>query len=142
MLNAMRAAAAAAGLRELIAPVRPTRKADYPLIPIERYMTWRRSDGTHFDPWIRVHEVVGGEIHAPAPDSMTMEAPVAPRGAWRRRPARRAERVAKTLGGSGLAAPALACPFELSPLLPVLRDSLGLLRGRVEIGLALARCQS
>lgn len=50
MLNAMRDSARSAGLRELIAPVRPTRKADYPLIPIERYTEWRRKDGRHFDP--------------------------------------------------------------------------------------------
>src|SRR5206468_8577611 len=35
MLKAMREAAAAHGLRELIAPVRPTRKERYPLIEIE-----------------------------------------------------------------------------------------------------------
>jgi hypothetical protein len=72
----MRAAAGSHGLRELIAPVRPTRKAEYPLIPIERYLAWRRPDGSHFDPWIRLHERVGGEILAPAPESMVIEAPV------------------------------------------------------------------
>jgi GNAT superfamily N-acetyltransferase len=82
MLQEMRAAAEHAGLRELIAPVRPTLKARYPLIPIERYMTWRRDDGTHFDPWIRAHERVGGEIIAPAVSSMTIEAPVAEWEAW------------------------------------------------------------
>jgi GNAT superfamily N-acetyltransferase len=76
MLDEMRAAAARGGLRELIAPVRPTLKAMYPLTPIERYLTWRREDGAHFDPWLRVHERVGGEIIAPAPESMTIEAPV------------------------------------------------------------------
>jgi GNAT superfamily N-acetyltransferase len=75
MLNAMREAAGAAGLRELIAPVRPTAKARYPLIPIERYVAWRRPDGSHFDPWVRVHERVGGRIIAGAPESMRMEAP-------------------------------------------------------------------
>lgn len=82
MLNEMRAAARSAGLRELIAPVRPTRKADYPLIPIERYMTWRRQDGKHFDPWIRIHEVIGGEILAAAPESMVIEAPVSEWEEW------------------------------------------------------------
>ncbi|HVM18262.1 MAG TPA: hypothetical protein VM290_11830 [Gaiellaceae bacterium] len=77
MLNAMRDAAAAAGLRELIAPVRPTLKASYPLIAIERYMTWRREDASHFDPWLRLHERIGGEVYAAAPRSMVMEAPVA-----------------------------------------------------------------
>jgi len=82
VLNAMRGAAGAAGLRELIAPVRPTLKSAYPLIPIERYVRWRRTDASHFDPWIRLHERIGGEIVAPAPLSMTIEAPVAEWEEW------------------------------------------------------------
>jgi hypothetical protein len=82
MINAMRDAARAAALRELIAPVRPTLKAQYPLIPIERYAEWRREDGSHFDPWIRVHERVGGRILAPAPVSMTMDCLVADWEEW------------------------------------------------------------
>jgi hypothetical protein len=34
------------------------------LISIERYMEWRREDGSHFDPWLRLHERVGGRIVA------------------------------------------------------------------------------
>lgn len=82
MLNAMRETAAGNGLRELIAPVRPTLKSAYPLIPIERYLRWRRDDGAHFDPWIRIHERIGGTILAPAPASMTIEAPVAEWEQW------------------------------------------------------------
>jgi len=76
MMNAMRDAGRQAGLRELAAPVRPTLKERYPLTPIERYMEWRLEDGSHFDPWIRLHERVGGRIFAAAPESMTIEAPV------------------------------------------------------------------
>ena len=82
MVTAMREAAAAAGLRELIAPVRPTLKSRYPLIPIERYVQWRRQDGSHFDPWIRIHERIGGTIIAPCPRSMVMRAPVADWQQW------------------------------------------------------------
>jgi GNAT superfamily N-acetyltransferase len=82
MINAMRDAARRAGLRALTAPVRPTLKADYPLIPIERYMEWRRDDGSHFDPWLRIHERVGGRIVAAAPESMRMEAPIADWEEW------------------------------------------------------------
>jgi GNAT superfamily N-acetyltransferase len=82
MINGMRDAARQAGLRALAAPVRPTRKADYPLIPIERYMQWRRGDGAHFDPWLRIHERVGGRIVAAAPESMTMVAPVSDWEEW------------------------------------------------------------
>jgi GNAT superfamily N-acetyltransferase len=82
MLNAMRDAARKAGLRELAAPVRPTLKAKYPLIPIERYMEWRREGGSHFDPWLRLHERIGGRIVAPSPVSMTIDAPVSDWEEW------------------------------------------------------------
>ena len=82
MVAGMRELAVRHGLRALIAPVRPTLKARYPLTPIERYADWRRDDGSHFDPWIRLHERVGGEILAPAPRSMTMKAPVAEWQKW------------------------------------------------------------
>jgi GNAT superfamily N-acetyltransferase len=73
MIETFRDNARAAGLSKgVIAPVRPTLKQRYPLIPIETYMTWRRPDGSHFDPWVRVHEVVGGEILAAAPRSMVV----------------------------------------------------------------------
>ena len=75
--------AGAAGLAAgVIAPVRPTWKERYPLIPIERYIEWRRSDGSHFDPWIRIHERVGGEILSPAPESMTIRGSVAEWEEW------------------------------------------------------------
>ena len=70
------------GLRAVAAPVRPTLKAQYPLIPIERYVAWRRDDGSHFDPWLRLHERVGGKIVTPAPESMTIDAPVAEWEEW------------------------------------------------------------
>ncbi len=82
MIEAMRDAGRALGLRFLIAPVRPTAKEHYPLIAIERYMGWRRADGSHFDPWLRIHERVGGELVAPAPDSMVFQAPVADWEKW------------------------------------------------------------
>jgi GNAT superfamily N-acetyltransferase len=82
MVETMRELARTARLRELIAPVRPTWKARYPLIPIERYLGWRRPDGAHFDPWIRLHERLGGEILAPAPESTRIEAPLADWEEW------------------------------------------------------------
>jgi hypothetical protein len=82
MIHAMRAAGREHALGHMIAAVRPTLKERYPLIPIERYIAWRRADGTHFDPWIRIHERVGGRILASAPESMTMEASVAAWEKW------------------------------------------------------------
>jgi GNAT superfamily N-acetyltransferase len=82
MIEAMRDAGRSHGLRDLIAPVRPTWKDRYPLIPIEGYARWRREDGSHFDPWIRIHERVGGELIAPAPESMRIEAPAVDWEEW------------------------------------------------------------
>jgi hypothetical protein len=82
VIDGMRAAAARAGLETLIAPVRPTLKDRYPLTPIERYVRWRRADGAAFDPWIRVHERLGGEILAIAEASMTVEGTAAEWESW------------------------------------------------------------
>jgi GNAT superfamily N-acetyltransferase len=82
MIQAFRDTAGAAGLEHVLAPVRPTWKPRYPLIPIEEYLTWRREDGAHVDPWLRIHERVGGEILAAAPRSMLLEAPVADWEEW------------------------------------------------------------
>jgi GNAT superfamily N-acetyltransferase len=82
LIGAVQEIAAQRGLEAVIAPVRPTWKARYPLIPIERYAEWRREDGSHFDPWLRTHERVGGVIVRPAPESMLIEAPVADWQEW------------------------------------------------------------
>ena len=111
-------AAAAAGLESVIAPVRPTLKERYPLIPIEEFMTWRRETARTSIHGSASHERVGGRIERAAPRSMLIEAPVADweqwtqmtfpadgtyvvpgdaraaRGAGRHRRARRAERLA------------------------------------------------
>ena len=50
LIQTMRRVAGAHGFDHLIAPVRPTWKERYPLVPIERYATWRRDDGLPFDP--------------------------------------------------------------------------------------------
>ncbi|HVM57917.1 MAG TPA: GNAT family N-acetyltransferase [Gaiellaceae bacterium] len=72
LLRRMASIAAAHGLDELIAPVRPTWKERYPLTPVERYVLWRREDGLPYDPWIRTHERLGAEILDIAPRSMTI----------------------------------------------------------------------
>lgn len=69
-LAALRDRAAAAGLRRVIAPVRPALKSRYPLAPMENFARWTRSDGLHIDPWIRTHQRLGASVLAPAPRSM------------------------------------------------------------------------
>jgi GNAT superfamily N-acetyltransferase len=70
------------GLDTLIAPVRPTLKHEYPLTPMERYIRWRRPDGTHFDPWLRTHERLGAEIVKVAPRSTSVPGTVAEWEEW------------------------------------------------------------
>jgi len=67
------------GLETLIAPVRPNLKHRYPLAPMERYISWRRPDGTHLDPWLRTHERLGAKIVKVAPKSIRVPGSV---GAW------------------------------------------------------------
>ncbi len=57
-------------LASLIAPVRPSWKERYPLVPIERYAAWRRPDGRLFDPWMRVHEKLGASVLKADPRSL------------------------------------------------------------------------
>jgi GNAT superfamily N-acetyltransferase len=70
------------GFASLIAPVRPSLKHRYPLVDIERYIGWRRPDGTHLDPWLRTHERFGGEILKVAPRSMVIPGTVAEWEGW------------------------------------------------------------
>jgi GNAT superfamily N-acetyltransferase len=70
------------GLDTLIAPVRPTLKHLYPLTPMERYIGWRRADGTHFDPWLRTNERLGAETVKVAPQSTSARGSVAEWEEW------------------------------------------------------------
>jgi GNAT superfamily N-acetyltransferase len=72
LVQTMRKLASDRGFNALIAPVRPSHKARYPLTPIERYVTWTREDGLLFDPWLRVHQRLGASILCTAPESMTI----------------------------------------------------------------------
>lgn len=81
MIEHMRTLARRAGLRALVAPLRPTWKERYPLAPIERYARWMRPDGTPFDPWMRLHVRLGGRIVRPEPRSLRITGTV---GEWER----------------------------------------------------------
>ncbi len=69
-LTALRERAVAAGLKRVIAPVRPALKSQYPLTAMENFARWTRDDGLHIDPWIRTHQRLGASILAPASCSM------------------------------------------------------------------------
>jgi GNAT superfamily N-acetyltransferase len=76
MIEAMGRIAREHGFRELVAPLRPSWKERYPLTPIERYARWTREDGLPFDPWIRTHARLGGEILRLEPRSLRISGTV------------------------------------------------------------------
>jgi hypothetical protein len=82
VIQALKDAAARAGLGTLLAPVRPAGKSAYPLTAMERYVRWARPDGTPFDPWLRTHWRLGGEVLGVCPASMEITAGVAAWEAW------------------------------------------------------------
>ena len=82
MIGAMEDIAAAHGFGNLIAPLRPTWKERYPLIPLERYAHWRRDDGLPFDPWIRLHARLEAELAEVCPESMRVTGTVAEWEEW------------------------------------------------------------
>ena len=67
IIEGMARAAGKAGLECLIAPVRPTWKDRYPLVPLKDYARWTRDDGMPFDPWLRLHTRLSAEIVGIAP---------------------------------------------------------------------------
>jgi hypothetical protein len=70
------------GLVHVVAPLRPTWKHRYPLVPMAEYAVWVRDDGLSVDPWIRTHQRMGAEVLGPAPRSMVIEGNVAEWETW------------------------------------------------------------
>jgi hypothetical protein len=81
-LGEMRRVGAEHGFADLVAPVRPTLKARYPLVPAERYARWVRDDGLPFDPWLRVHARAGATLVGVCPSSMLVSGTVAEWEEW------------------------------------------------------------
>lgn len=77
LLTLARSAATEAGWLGLVIPVRPTRKARYPLVPMADYAKWRRADGTPFDPWLTTHAALGAELLVPCDRSLVIRQPIA-----------------------------------------------------------------
>ncbi|WP_433291357.1 hypothetical protein ACQP2F_25270 [Actinoplanes sp. CA-030573] len=50
------------GLAHVIAPLRPTWKHRYPIVPMDEYAGWTRADGLSIDPWIRTHQRMGARV--------------------------------------------------------------------------------
>lgn len=69
MLGELRDLALSLGYKGLVAPVRPTGRSRMPHLDIHEYRDVRLPDGRHIDPWVRVHEGVGGRIIGCCEDS-------------------------------------------------------------------------
>lgn len=83
MAQALLQTAAQHGLSALAAPLRPTLKHRYPLIPMAQYATWTRQvDGLAFDPWLRVHQRLGAHLLHPCESSMQVRGTVAQWRQW------------------------------------------------------------
>jgi predicted GNAT family acetyltransferase len=73
------------GLAGLVAPVRPSRKAEFFDVPIDEYITWKDGRGRMFDPWLRNHLSAGGRIVAPCKRSMVVKEPLGFWETWTKR---------------------------------------------------------
>jgi hypothetical protein len=82
VIGAMADVARDAGLGSLVAPVRPSRKDRYPLIPIDEYARWVRDDDLPFDPWMRVHARLHATILRAEPHSLQITGSVADWETW------------------------------------------------------------
>lgn len=75
MLIAMKQVGREQGFSHHIAPVRPSLKSRYPHTAIEEYCRWQDAEGYPFDPWLRAHVRVGGEVLHPCARSMMVNGP-------------------------------------------------------------------
>ena len=62
VLEQMRRLGRDAGFGDLVAPVRPSWKHRYPLVPMEAYAGWKNEDGLPHEPWYRQHIRAGGSF--------------------------------------------------------------------------------
>lgn len=63
------------GFNQLIAPVRPNKKCDYPILPMETYVKWSNGN-LLFDPWLRIHERLGARLLKVCPQAMRISGSV------------------------------------------------------------------
>lgn len=82
ILKAMKDLAHRNNLKQLIVPVRPTLKHKYPLITIDSYSKWLKDDNQSFDPWLRVHKKLNGEIFKTSQECMFISGNVSDWESW------------------------------------------------------------
>lgn len=70
------------GYKGVLAPVRPVYRWRALHLSLDEYADFRLKNGEHFDPWLRVHERIGGEIIGTCPGSAIFTAPVSDWQDW------------------------------------------------------------
>ena len=81
IINNLKKLAKSYGYSNLIFPVRPTLKSQYPTISMDNYINWEK-DNLPFDPWLRVHMKIGGKILKVAKPSMIVRGTVSDWQRW------------------------------------------------------------
>jgi hypothetical protein len=83
ILKTMKARTIEMGMKTFVAPVRPSQKALYPLISMERYITWTHDNsGAPFDAWLRTHWRLGARMIRVCPQSMLIRSTIANWETW------------------------------------------------------------
>ncbi|MFS0862927.1 GNAT family N-acetyltransferase [Fredinandcohnia sp. 179-A 10B2 NHS] len=82
MVHTMKDLVRNTGIKQMVAPVRPSLKHKYPLIPMEKYANWIRDDEAPFDPWLRIHWKSKAEIVRVASESMIIRGTVEQWESW------------------------------------------------------------
>jgi GNAT superfamily N-acetyltransferase len=81
IINNLKKLAKSYSYSNLILPVRTTLKSQYPTISMDNYINWEK-DNLPFDPWLRVHIKIGGEILKVADPSMIVRGTVSDWQRW------------------------------------------------------------
>jgi hypothetical protein len=69
-------------LEGVLAPVRPTRKHEVPDEPVDEYINRRNDNGGLWDPWLRVHEDIGGKCLGIAETALTVNGKISEWETW------------------------------------------------------------
>ena len=64
------------GLQGVLIALRPNLKAKFPLLSMEDYLRCKTPNGESYDPWIRIHERLGGELIRICPKAYSIEGTV------------------------------------------------------------------
>jgi hypothetical protein len=75
LISEIRARALRMDMQIVLAPLRPTRKHEFPFVSMPEYLTWTTASGEPFDPWLRTHTQIGGTVLAVAERSLTIRQP-------------------------------------------------------------------